>query len=138
MISLESVSDKVFADKIMGDGVAIIPSDNKIYAPFDGVVTTIFPTKHAIGLKSNTGVELLIHIGLNTVELDGKPFTEYVKVNQKVRKGDLLLEVDLDAINKAGLETVTPIVVTNSKDFVEVVPSDKIVVDNNSKIMYIV
>lgn len=138
MISLESVSDKVFADKIMGDGVAIIPSDNKIYAPFDGVVTTIFPTKHAIGLKSNTGVELLIHIGLNTVELDGKPFTEYVKVNQKVRKGDLLLEVDLDAINKAGLETVTPIVVTNSKEFVEVVPSDKIVVDNNSKIMYIV
>lgn len=138
MVPLESVSDQVFAGKMMGDGVAVIPSDGKIYAPFDGVVKTIFPTKHALGLKSNDGVELLIHVGLNTVELKGKPFTEYVKQNQEVKQGDLLLTVDLDAITEAGLEVVTPIVVTNSNDFVEVVPSDKKTVDNSSKIMYIV
>lgn len=122
LVSLDTVDDNVFSSKMMGDGVAIQPTNGKIAAPFDGKVVTVFPTKHAIGLKSNSGIELMIHIGLNTVELKGKPFTQHVAVGDEVKKGQLLMEADLKAIQDAGYDTTTPLIVTNTKDFVEVEP----------------
>lgn len=138
MINLDSVNDPTFAQKMLGDGVAVIPEDGKFYAPFDGVVETVFPTKHAIGLKSDSGIELLMHIGLDTVELKGKPYDVKVKANQRVKKGDLLVNADLDKIKKAGYETVTPLIVTNTKDFVEIVPNEKTTVDNGTVSFYVV
>ncbi|AMV63117.1 PTS system, beta-glucoside-specific IIB component [Pediococcus damnosus] len=138
MINLESVSDDTFAKKMLGDGVAIIPEEGKIYAPFDGQIMTVFPTKHAIGLKSDTGIELLIHIGLDTVNLKGAPFTAHVKDNDQVKKGQLLMDVDLDAIKKAGYDITTPIVVTNTKDFVEIVSNDKTTVTNDDVALYVI
>ncbi|WP_334332718.1 beta-glucoside-specific PTS transporter subunit IIABC [Companilactobacillus sp. HBUAS59544] len=137
-ITLDSVNDPTFAQKMLGDGVAVIPEDGKFYAPFDGVVETVFPTKHAIGLKSNSGIEMLIHIGLDTVELKGKPYDVKVKANQKVKKGDLLAVADLDAIKKAGFDTVTPLIVTNTKKFVDIVPNEKTTVDNDTVAFYVV
>lgn len=138
MINLDSVNDPTFAQKMLGDGVAVIPEDGKFYAPFDGVVETVFPTKHAIGLKSDSGIELLIHIGLDTVELKGEPYDVKVKANQRIKKGDLLAIADLDKIKKAGYEIVTPLIVTNTKDFVEIVPNEKTTVDNGTVSFYVV
>lgn len=138
MINLESVSDDTFAQKMLGDGVAIIPEEGKIYAPFDGQIMTVFPTKHAIGLKSDTGIELLIHIGLDTVNLKGVPFTAHVKDNDQVKKGQLLMDVDLDAIKKAGYDITTPVIVTNTKDFVEIVSNEKTTVTNDDVALYII
>lgn len=138
LITLDSVNDPTFAQKMLGDGVAVIPEDNNFYAPFDGVVETVFPTKHAIGLKSDTGIEMLIHIGLDTVELKGEPYDVKVKDKQRIKKGDLLVVADLAAIKKAGYDTVTPLVVTNSKEFVEVVPNEKMTVDNGTVAFYVV
>lgn len=138
LITMESVNDPTFAQKMLGDGAAVIPEDDHFYAPFDGVVETVFPTKHAIGLKSDTGIEVLIHIGLDTVELKGKPFTAHVEANQRVKKGDLLMDADLAAIKKAGYDTTTPVVVTNTKDFVEIQPSDKTQVTNDDALFYVV
>ncbi|MQS75202.1 beta-glucoside-specific PTS transporter subunit IIABC [Companilactobacillus halodurans] len=137
-ITLDSVNDPTFAQKMLGDGVAIIPEEGKFYAPFDGVVETVFPTKHAIGLKSDTGIEVLIHIGLDTVELKGAPYKVHVENNQKVKQGDLLVEADLEAIKKAGYDTVTPVIVTNTKDFVEIVPNEKTTVDKDTVSFYVV
>lgn len=99
----------------MGDGIVIFPTDGKVVAPVNGTVTMVFPTKHAIGMMSDQGTEILIHIGMDTVELEGKPYTMHVKQNQKVKKGDLLVEADLDMIKKAGKEICTPVVITNNK-----------------------
>lgn len=117
VISLEEVKDKTFASGLLGEGFAIVPSEGKVYAPFDGVCENIFDTLHALGLKSKEGVELLIHVGLETVTLGGKPFTAHVKAGQKIKKGDLLLEFDIDEIKKAGCETQTPVIVSNAEDF---------------------
>jgi len=137
-IMLDSVNDPTFAQKLLGDGIAVIPEEGKFYAPFDGVVETVFPTKHAIGLKGDNGIELLIHIGLDTVELKGAPYDVKVKANQRVKKGDLLVIADLEAIKKAGYDIVTPVIVTNTKEFVEIVQSDKTTVDNDTVSFYAV
>lgn len=113
-ISLNEVPDEVFASGAMGSGIAIQPTSNKVYAPFDGIVTSLFASKHAIGLTSDEGVEVLIHVGLDTVNLEGKPFTCLVAQDQKVKKGDVLMEIDLAAIEQAGYSTITPIIVTNT------------------------
>lgn len=117
VISLAEVKDQTFASGLLGDGFAIVPSEGKVYAPFDGVCENIFDTLHALGLKSKEGVELLIHVGLETVTLGGKPFTAYVKAGQQIKKGDLLLEFDIDEIKKAGCETQTPVIVSNAEEF---------------------
>lgn len=122
VVPLNEVPDEVFASGAMGSGVAILPEDNKIYAPFDGVVTTLVESKHAIGLTSTTGVELLIHVGLDTVKLAGEPFTYFVEQEQTVKQGDLLMEVDLEAIKKAGCATYTPIIVLNTATYSSVKP----------------
>ncbi|EEU29719.1 PTS system, beta-glucoside-specific, IIABC component [Limosilactobacillus coleohominis 101-4-CHN] len=138
LVSLDTVDDNVFSSKMMGDGVSIQPTNGEIDAPFDGKVVTVFPTKHAIGLKSNLGIELMIHIGLNTVELKGKPFTQCVAVGDEVKKGQLLMKVDLKAIQEAGYDTTTPIIVTNTKDFVEVEPVVNKKVTTDDVAMYVI
>lgn len=120
ILKLSEVPDDVFASGAMGKGVAIQPSEGKLHGPFDGSVVMVAPTKHAIGIRSTTGVELLIHVGLDTVKLDGAPFTLSVKEGDKFKKGDLLMEFDQEAIIQRGIETITPIIVTNTGDFSEV------------------
>lgn len=119
LIPMEEVPDETFASKALGDGVAVIPESGKVYAPFDGQVEMVYDTKHAIGLVSEDGMELLIHVGINTVELGGKYFTAKAENGQKMKKGDLLLEFDMDGIQKAGYPIVTPVIVTNSDDYEE-------------------
>ncbi|MDT8862437.1 beta-glucoside-specific PTS transporter subunit IIABC [Alkalihalobacillus sp. MEB130] len=124
VIPLSEVPDEVFGSRAMGQGVAIEPEDNKLYAPFDGNVVMVAPTKHAIGLRSDSGVELLVHIGLDTVSLNGTPFSLQVKDGDKVKKGDLLVTFDKEMIEKKGLKTITPVIITNSHAYKEVIVSD--------------
>lgn len=114
---LSEVNDDVFSQEIMGKGVAIEPSTGNLYAPCDGTITVCFPTGHAIGLKSKNGTEILMHVGIDTVNLQGKYFSPQIKVNDEVKKGQLLLTFDLEKIKEAGYETTTPVIITNSKDF---------------------
>ena len=113
VIALEQVKDPVFAQKMMGDGFAVEPANGNIVSPVTGTVSSIFPTKHALGLVTEAGLEVLVHIGLDTVSLEGKPFTVHVTEGQKVAAGDLLVTADLDAIRAAGRETSTVVVFTN-------------------------
>lgn len=119
VIPIESVNDPVFAEGVMGDGFAVVPTDNKIISPIDGTIELVFPTQHAIGLKTDNGVEVLVHIGINTVELKGKNFDLSVKAGDRVKKGMILGEVDFDGIKMDGFDTTTIIVVTNSNDFAQ-------------------
>ena len=107
--------DPTFASKAMGDGLVVFPEDGKFYAPANAEATMTFPTKHAFGLMTNDGTEILVHIGLDTVELNGEPFTMHVKKGDKVKKGQLLVDVDLKAIEAAGKETATAVIITNGK-----------------------
>ena len=114
VIALEQVKDPVFSQKMMGDGFAVEPANGNIVSPVSGTVSSIFPTKHALGLVTEAGLEVLVHIGLDTVSLEGKPFTVHVAEGQKVAVGDLLVTADLDAIREAGRETSTIVVFTNA------------------------
>ena len=120
LLALDQIPDPTFASGLLGQGAAIIPSDNKVIAPFAGEVASLFQTRHAIGLLSHSGIELLIHVGIDTVRLDGKPFTAHVKVGDTFRAGDLLLEFDRQAILDAGYDLATPIIITNSDEYPEV------------------
>ncbi|MET4055781.1 PTS system beta-glucosides-specific IIC component [Pantoea agglomerans] len=120
VLGLGQIPDPTFASGLLGQGVAIIPSDNKVIAPFAGEVASLFQTRHAIGLLSHSGIELLIHVGIDTVRLDGKPFTAHVQVGDAFRAGDLLLEFDRQAILDAGYDLATPIIITNSDEYPEV------------------
>ncbi|HGJ6008965.1 TPA: PTS transporter subunit IIBC [Streptococcus pneumoniae] len=115
VVALEQVKDPVFAQKMMGDGFAVEPANGNIVSPVSGTVSSIFPTKHALGLVTEAGLEVLVHIGLDTVSLEGKPFTVHVAEGQKVAAGDLLVTADLDAIRAAGRETTTVVVFTNTE-----------------------
>ena len=115
--ALEEMHDPAFASGAMGKGIAIEPTGGKLYAPADGEVLVVFPTKHAIGIKTEDGVELLIHIGINTVELNGEGFISHVEVNDRVKKGQLLIEFDTDFIRQKEKATETAIIVTNPTEF---------------------
>ena len=118
IVKLENVLDEAFSSGAVGKGIAIEPSeDGKVFAPFDGVIETAFPTKHAIGLTSDKGAEILIHIGMDTVKLDGKYFTSHIEEGQKIKKGDLLMEFDTEKIKEAGYSAITPIVITNFENY---------------------
>lgn len=113
VISLTEVKDNTFATGILGEGFAIVPSEGKVYAPFDGVCENLFDTLHAIGITSDNGIEMLIHVGLETVALKGEPFKAHIGNGEHFKKGALLLEFDIDAIQKAGCEIQTPVIITN-------------------------
>ena len=122
---LASSIDEAFAQGVLGKGVVIQPENGEVVAPFDGTVMTLFPTKHAIGLISDNGLELLIHIGLDTVQLDGEHFTAHVKQGDKVKRGQKLVSFDIPAIQAAGFSVETPVIITNSGDYLDIIESDK-------------
>lgn len=124
VLNLNDIEDAAFSSGVLGQGVAIIPSDGKVVAPVDGVVTTLFPSLHAIGILSDEGVEVLIHIGLNTVQLEGRGFEACIKQGDRITKGQTILKFDIDVIKEAGYSVVTPIVVTNSSQFLDVVQTE--------------
>lgn len=119
-VSIKEVPDPTFGEEILGKGIAIIPADGHVYAPADGVISTVFPTGHAVGVTTPDGAELLIHIGLDTVELKGEPFEIKVESDQSVKKGDLLIVADLEKIRAAGKEIITPLVICNSDTYAKV------------------
>ena len=123
VVELKDVKDEVFSSGAMGKGVAIKPSEGKIYAPCDGKISVFFPTGHAIGIVADNGAEVLIHVGMDTVNLKGKGFTPKAKEGDEVKKGQLLLEVDLEEVKKANLSTITPVIITNTADMKDVVPT---------------
>lgn len=138
---LSEVNDPTFASGVMGKGVAIVPDEGIIVAPADGVVTAVFESKHAIGLHLDNDADLLIHIGIDTVELKGKGFNEFVKKGQKISRGDKLIEFDLDAIKAAGYDPTVIMIVTNASDFLEVLPDAKLQnknVNNDNNVMVLV
>lgn len=116
-VDLSTVSDEMFASKTLGDGIAIVPQDGKLYAPCDAEVVMLFETKHAIGLKTSNGAEILIHIGVNTVSMEGVGFTSFVKQNDTVKEGDLLIEFDLKKIEEKNLDPTVMVVNSNSTDY---------------------
>lgn len=124
VLNLSDIEDAAFSSGVLGQGVGIMPSDGKVVAPVDGVVTTLFPSLHAIGILSDEGVEVLIHIGLNTVQLEGRGFEACIKQGDRITKGQTILKFDIDVIKEAGYSVVTPIVVTNSSQFLDVVQTE--------------
>ena len=116
-VAISEVPDPTFAEGMLGGGIAIEPVEGKVYAPCDATVDMMFTTGHAVSLVADFGAEILIHVGLETVSLEGKPFTAHVANGDKVKKGQLLIEVDLEAVKAAGLRTITPVVICNSDGF---------------------
>ena len=135
VLPLSEANDAAFAAGVMGKGAVIEPTLGEVYAPFDGQVMTVFPTKHAIGLISEQGTELLIHVGIDTVQLEGKYFESFVSQGQKIQKGDLLLKFDMEAIEAAGFSTQVPIIITNSSDFADIVITDKTVIHKAEELL---
>lgn len=135
---LSKVEDDAFATGVLGQGLAIIPTEGKLFAPADGEVTTFFPTGHAVGIKTTDGIELLIHVGMDTVKLNGEGFSPQVEQGQEVKKGDLLLEFDIDKIKGAGYSLVTPVIIANSDDFADVIPDASGSVNVGDKIITVI
>lgn len=117
LIPLSEVKDEVFSKLLVGNGIAILPEDNNIYAPIDGIITSVFPSKHAIGILGDNGVEILIHVGLDTVNLNGQYFESFVNNGDRIKKGDKLLTVDLVSLKTKGYDTVVMVIVTNTNDY---------------------
>ena len=121
VVPMKDVPDETFASEVMGKGIAIDPADGKVVSPVNGKITTIFHTNHAIGITSDDGTEILIHIGIDTVELEGKYYTAHVENGSTIKKGDLLVEFDKEKINEAGYNTITPVIILNSNDYLDVI-----------------
>ena len=119
-VSIKEVNDPTFAEEILGKGVAVIPSEGKIYAPADGESGMVFDTLHAVSLTTEYGAEVLIHVGLDTVKMKGEGFEGHVKAGDKVKKGDLLLTVDLEKVKAAGYDIITPMLICNTGDYASV------------------
>ena len=129
------VEDDAFAQEALGKGIAIVPREGKVYAPFDGTVLSLFPTKHAIGLVSENGCEILIHIGMNTVQLDGRYFETFVAQGDKVKKGQLLVSFDMEKIQAEGYCVDTPVIVTNSSDYMDIIDMNSGTVAKSEEIL---
>lgn len=117
IIPLSNVKDPIFAEGMLGKGAAIVPSEGRLVSPVKGTIISVFPTLHAIGIKSDAGTEILIHLGFDTVELQGKYYKSYVSEGDKVLVGDLLIEFQLEEIKNAGYDITTPIIVTNTDQY---------------------
>lgn len=135
VVALDHVPDEVFASGAMGKGLAINPSDGTVVAPSNGEITLVFPTGHAVGMRTENGAEILIHVGMDTVSLAGKGFKSFVEVGQKVTAGDKLLEFDLVTIRDAGLPVITPVIVTNSADYDDVLLTQEVRVNIGDYLM---
>jgi PTS system beta-glucosides-specific IIC component len=120
VLAMDQVPDSTFASGLLGEGAAIIPLTGRVIAPFHGEVASLFQTRHAIGLLSDSGIEVLIHIGIDTVKLNGQHFTTHVKVGDKIKPGDLLIEFDRQAILDAGYDLSTPVIISNSDEYTAV------------------
>ncbi|WP_226581720.1 PTS glucose transporter subunit IIA [Halobacillus litoralis] len=116
-VALEEVPDPVFSQKMMGEGIAIDPAEGTVLSPVEGTVVQLFPTKHAVGLETKSGAEVLIHIGLETVAMEGEGFEAHVAQGDKVKQGDKLITFDVELVKEKAKSTVTPIIITNSDDF---------------------
>lgn len=138
VVSLKQVNDPTFSEEMLGKGVAVIPTEGKIYAPADGEISLLFDTLHAVSMTTTDGVELLIHVGLDTVKLKGDGFVAHVATGDRVKKGDLLLSVDLELLKASGYDTVTPMVVCNSDDYAEVKTEDLTEVEPGKKLLHII
>lgn len=130
-VDLSQLQDEMFSNKVLGDGVAVRPSEGKLYAPADGEIIMLFDTKHAIGLKLKNGAEILMHIGIDTVTMEGDGFTAHVKTGDQVKKGDLLIDFDIDKIESRGLDPVIAVIVSNSNDYA-IKETTTGIVDNNN------
>ncbi|WP_088013193.1 beta-glucoside-specific PTS transporter subunit IIABC [Gottfriedia acidiceleris] len=137
VVPLTDVKDATFSSEALGKGIAIEPQEGKVVSPVNGVVTTLFRTKHAIGITSENGIEILIHVGMDTVKLDGKFFTAHISQGDEVKAGDLLVEFDLVKIKEAGYEVTTPIVITNSTNYLEINAVNKENVKENETLLTI-
>ena len=111
------MADPTFREEILGKGIAVLPAEGRIYAPCDGTVTTVFPTGHAVAVTSDEGAEILIHVGLDTVKLEGNGFSVRTEAGSRVKRGELLLEADISFIKNAGYESITPVIVCNTSEF---------------------
>lgn len=135
--SLTEVNDPVFSSGVMGDGIAILPKEGELYAPIDGVVIALYPSKHAIGIKGKNDLELLMHIGVDTVSLEGKYFEAFVEQGQSVKKGDLLIKFDINKITENGYDIITPVIITNTKSYDKIEKSTKVDVHYNDTLLKI-
>lgn len=138
VITLKAVADGMFSEEILGKGFAIKPVEGIVYAPFSGVITAVFDSKHAIGLTSDTGVELLIHVGIDTVQLNGEGYEYAVTKGQQVTLGDKLITFDLASISEKGFDTVVPVVVTNSSDFGDIITLTKAISEPGEQVMKVI
>lgn len=138
VIDLSLVKDEAFSSEKLGKGIAIIPTNGKVVAPVDCKVSAVFPTKHAIGLTTVDGTEVLIHVGIDTVKLGGKHFSQLVNQGEFVAKGTTLIEFDLKALKNEGIDTTTMVVITNSNNYLEVIPTNEKLVKGNSKLITII
>lgn len=137
VMALEDVEDQAFASGVLGKGVAIIPEEGKIYSPCDGIISAIFPTGHAVGITSDSGVEVLIHIGMDTVKMEGKGFDKKVKEGDRVTLGQILVEFDMEAVTEAGYSLVTPVIITNTNQFADIVTSASGAVNPGEEILVV-
>jgi len=138
IIPLSEVKDEVFSQGIMGKGVAIMPGDGKVFSPVTGRISSVFPTKHAVGIVDSSNVEVLIHVGMDTVQLNGKYYKSHIKEGDIVNAGELILEFDMDKIKAAGYEVVTPVVITNTQDFSDIIVTDAVIVDVKDKLLTVI
>jgi len=138
LMALSEVPDEVFSSGAMGQGVAVEPSNNEVTAPADGKIVFIAPSKHAVGVRTNSGVELLIHVGLETVELNGEPFTVHVEDGQGVHQGDPLITFDQDMIREKGLPTITPVIITNIGEYEEAVVEDATEINTGDRLLSVI
>lgn len=138
IIPLSEVNDPVFSSEAMGKGCAVIPLEGKVFAPFDGTIVGLLDSHHAVGMESENGIEILIHVGMDTVKLGGKHFTCHIEDGQQVKKGQLLLEFDIDAIKAEGYEIVTPVIITNSDEFTEITTEVAGRVKNGDKLLKLI
>ena len=127
-VALEDVKDEAFVSKLLGEGAAVEPAEGKLYSPCDGKVDMVFDTKHAINLVSDEGCEILLHIGIDTVKLNGRFFEAHVSDGQEIHKGDLLISFDLEGIRNEGYQITTPMIICNTDDYnsVEAIPSEQV------------
>ncbi|XRF76200.1 glucose PTS transporter subunit IIA [Pediococcus acidilactici] len=138
LVQLAEVGDAAFSTGAMGKGIGIKPIDDHIHAPIDGKVTAIFPTKHAIGITGSNGIEILIHIGIDTVELEGKYFALQVKEGETVSQGDVLAVVDFSKVVEAGYDPTVMVIITNTNDFLDVIPSVNQIVTDKDQMLNVV